>query len=118
MRFINLLWQGYLNGPYRKPYAELILKKCRDFFVKRWRGTTVETGVLSIVEISRRTKPAPSPSVTQAHKLTYTTILVGYACVATAHNNTHINYPPKRSQYFSLVVSTPHIIFFINARVP
>jgi hypothetical protein len=38
--------------------------------------------------------------------------LVGYPCVATAHNNTHTNYPPKRSQYFLLVVSTLHIIFF------
>jgi hypothetical protein len=31
-------------------YAELILKKSRDFFVKRRRRTTVETGALSIVE--------------------------------------------------------------------
>jgi hypothetical protein len=31
-------------------YAELIWKKCRDFFVKRWRETTVETDALSIVE--------------------------------------------------------------------
>jgi hypothetical protein len=61
---------------------------------------------------SRRTKPAPSPSVTQAHKLTYTAILVGYPRVATAHNNAHINYPPKRSQYLLLVVSTLHMIFF------
>jgi hypothetical protein len=112
MRFINLLYQGWLNGPYRRPYVELILKKCRDFFEKRWRRTTVETGALSIVEISRRTKPAPSPSGTKAHKLTYTVILVGYSCVATAHNNTHVNYPPKRSQYFLLVVSALHIIFF------
>jgi hypothetical protein len=45
-------------------------------------------------------------------------ILVGYPCVATAHNNTHVNYPPKISQDFLLVVSTLRIIFFINARVP
>jgi hypothetical protein len=31
-------------------YAELIWKKCRDFFVKRWRRTVVESGALSIVE--------------------------------------------------------------------
>jgi hypothetical protein len=31
-------------------YAELIWKKYRDFFVKRWREMTVETGALSIVE--------------------------------------------------------------------
>jgi hypothetical protein len=31
-------------------YAELIWKKCRDFFVKRRRRTTVETGALSIIE--------------------------------------------------------------------
>jgi hypothetical protein len=36
------------------------------------------------------------------------------ALVATAHNNTHVNYPPKRSQDFLLVVSTLHIIFFMN----
>ena len=30
--------------------AELILKKCINFFVKRWHRTTVETGALNIVE--------------------------------------------------------------------
>jgi hypothetical protein len=38
--------------------------------------------------------------------------------VATAHNNTHVNYPSKRSQDFLLVVFTHRIIFFMNARVP
>jgi hypothetical protein len=47
------------------------------------------------------------------HKYT----LVGYPCVATAHNNTHVNYPLKTSQDFLLVVSTLLIIFFMNARV-
>jgi hypothetical protein len=27
-------------------------------------------------------------------------ILVGCPCVATAYNNTHVNYPPKTSQDF------------------
>jgi hypothetical protein len=34
----------------------------------------------------------------------------------TAHNNTYINYPPKRSQDFLLVVSTLRIIFFYEHR--
>jgi hypothetical protein len=38
--------------------------------------------------------------------------LVGCPCVAAAHNNTHINYPPKRSQDFLLIVSALRIIFF------
>jgi hypothetical protein len=46
------------------------------------------------------------------------TWLVGCPCVATAHNNTHINYPPKRSQCFLLIVSVLRIIFFMNTRVP
>jgi hypothetical protein len=47
------------------------------------------------------------------------TLLVGYPCVATDHNNTQINYPPKISQGFLLIVSALRIIFFfINARVP
>jgi hypothetical protein len=44
--------------------------------------------------------------------------LAGYPCVATAHNNTHVNYSPKISQNFLLIVSCLHIIFLINARVP
>jgi hypothetical protein len=40
--------------------------------------------------------------------------LVGSPCVATAHNNTHVNYPPKRSQDFLLIVSTLRIIFVFN----
>jgi hypothetical protein len=44
--------------------------------------------------------------------------LVGYPYVATTHNNTHVNYPPKRSQDFLLVVSSLRIIFFMNAQVP
>jgi hypothetical protein len=44
-------------------------------------------------------------------------ILVGYPCVATAHNNTHVNYPQKRSQDFLFIVSALRIIFFMNARV-
>ena len=44
--------------------------------------------------------------------------LVGYPCDVMAHNNTHVNYPPKKSQDFLLIVSALRIIFFINARVP
>jgi hypothetical protein len=51
--------------------------------------TTVETGALSIVYR-----------------------LVGCPCVATAYNNTHVNYPPKKFQDFLLIVSALHIIFF------
>jgi hypothetical protein len=39
--------------------------------------------------------------------------LAGYPCVATAHNNTHVNYSPKISQNFLLIVSSLHIIFFL-----
>jgi hypothetical protein len=44
--------------------------------------------------------------------------LVGYPCVATAHNNTHENYPQKDLKLFLLIVSALRIIFFMNARVP
>jgi hypothetical protein len=44
--------------------------------------------------------------------------LVGYLCAATAHNNAHVNYPPKRSQDFLLIFSSLRIIFFMNAWVP
>jgi hypothetical protein len=44
-------------------------------------------------------------------------LLVGCPCAATAHNNAYINYPPKSSQGFLLIVSALHIIFFMNARV-
>jgi hypothetical protein len=43
-------------------------------------------------------------------------ILVGYPCVVTAYNNIYVNYPPKRSQDFLLIVSGLHITFFMNAR--
>jgi hypothetical protein len=49
--------------------------------------------------------------------LAYKTILVGYTCIVRAHNNTHINYSPKISQDFLLIVSALRIIFFMNARV-
>jgi hypothetical protein len=39
-------------------------------------------------------------------------ILVVCPCVAMAHNNTYVNYPPKRSQDFLLIVSALRIIFF------
>jgi hypothetical protein len=38
-------------------------------------------------------------------------LLVGYPCVATTHNNIHVNYPPKRSQDFLLIVSVLCITF-------
>jgi hypothetical protein len=40
-------------------------------------------------------------------------ILVGYLCVATAHNNTHLNYPPKRSQDFFIdCLRSSHNLFY------
>jgi hypothetical protein len=42
----------------------------------------------------------------------YIVVLVGCSCVATAHNNTHVNYQPKRSQDFLLIVSALCIMFF------
>jgi hypothetical protein len=39
-------------------------------------------------------------------------ILVDCPCVATAYNNNHVNYLSKKSQYFILIVSAFHIIFF------
>jgi hypothetical protein len=50
--------------------------------------------------------------------LLYYYILVSYVCVATTHNNTHVNYPPQISQDFLLIVSALRIIFFMNAQVP
>jgi hypothetical protein len=38
--------------------------------------------------------------------------LVGCPYVATAHNNTHVKYIPKKSQDFLLIVSALRIIFF------
>jgi hypothetical protein len=40
--------------------------------------------------------------------------LVGYPCVATAHNNTHVKYLPKRSQdFFIYCLRFLHNIFLI-----
>jgi hypothetical protein len=36
-------------------------------------------------------------------------LLVDCPCVAMAHNNTHINYPPKRSHDFIDFLRSPHI---------
>jgi hypothetical protein len=41
-------------------------------------------------------------------------ILVGCPCVATGHNNTYVNYPPKRSKVFLLIVSALRIIFLFD----
>jgi hypothetical protein len=41
-------------------------------------------------------------------------ILVGCPCVATAYNNTYVNYSLKKFQDFLLIVSALHIIFFFN----
>jgi hypothetical protein len=38
--------------------------------------------------------------------------LVGYSCVATAHNNTHVNFPQKRSQDFLYFLRFSHNIFY------
>jgi hypothetical protein len=38
-------------------------------------------------------------------------ILVAYPCVATTHNNINVNYPPKRSQDFLLIIFALCIIF-------
>jgi hypothetical protein len=40
--------------------------------------------------------------------------LVGCPCVVTAHNNTHVNYLPERSQYFLLIVFASCMIFFFD----
>jgi predicted membrane protein len=45
-------------------------------------------------------------------ELNYSEWLVGCPCVATAYNNTHINYPPKKFQDFLLIASVLCIIFF------
>jgi hypothetical protein len=42
-------------------------------------------------------------------------LLVGCPCVATAYNNTYVNYPPKTSQDFLFIVSALRIIFFYLA---
>jgi hypothetical protein len=39
-------------------------------------------------------------------------LLVGCSCVATAYNNTYVNYQPKKFQDFLLIVSALRIIFF------
>jgi hypothetical protein len=40
-------------------------------------------------------------------------LLVGCPCVATAHNNTHVNFPPKRSQDFFIgCLRSSHYIFY------
>jgi hypothetical protein len=51
---------------------------------------------------SRRTKSAPSPSMTQAHKITYTAILVGYPCVATVLGRRRRRHPSLDA--FAIVV--------------
>jgi hypothetical protein len=41
-------------------------------------------------------------------------LLVGCPCVATAYNNTHVNYPSKKFQDFVLIVSALCIIYFFD----
>jgi hypothetical protein len=41
-------------------------------------------------------------------------LLVGCPCVATAYNNTHVNYPSKKFQDFLLIVSALCIIYFFD----
>jgi hypothetical protein len=45
---------------------------------------------------------------------TYYDVLVDWPCVAMAHNNTNVNYPPKRSQDVLLIVSALRIIFLFD----
>jgi hypothetical protein len=40
--------------------------------------------------------------------------LVGCPCVVTAHNNTHVNYLPERSQYFLLIFFIDCLLFLHN----
>jgi MFS superfamily sulfate permease-like transporter len=40
-------------------------------------------------------------------------ILVGSPCVATAYNNTHLNYLSKKNSRFLLIVSALCIIYFL-----
>jgi hypothetical protein len=53
----------------------------------------------------------PQSDVPFTHTHTY--ILVGCPCVATAYNNTHVNYPSKKFQDFLLIVSALCIIYFL-----
>jgi hypothetical protein len=46
-------------------------------------------------------------------QLEYIEELVGYPCVATAHNNTHVNYPQKDLNIFIDCLRSPYNIFFI-----
>jgi hypothetical protein len=45
-------------------------------------------------------------------RLFYLLTLVGCPCIATDHNNTHVNYSQKRFQDFLLIVYVLRIIFF------
>jgi hypothetical protein len=52
-------------------------------------------------------------NVFRAKKLWFKTYLVGCPYVATAYNNTHVNYPSKKFQDFLLIVSALCIIYFL-----
>jgi hypothetical protein len=57
-----------------------------------------------------RNHPNPIVQRKLLHLYIYIYTLVGCPCVATAYNNTHMNYPPK-NQYFLLIVFALRIIF-------
>jgi hypothetical protein len=40
--------------------------------------------------------------------------LVGCSCVATAYNNTHVNYPQKISRFFIDCIRSPYNIFLFG----
>jgi hypothetical protein len=67
-----------------------------------WRATPTHGG-------GRATSATRSPN---GSTTIFKVILVSCPCVATAHNNTHVNYPLKRSQNFLLIIFAFHIIFF------
>jgi hypothetical protein len=75
---------------------------CSFLFQKCWMYVRTRLDNVPSVESKKVAGEAPEQQLFGEGKcpLTYYVLLVSWSCVATAHNNTHVNYPSKRSQDF------------------
>jgi hypothetical protein len=74
------LQTGYYNSIGRAKLSKKNTTKGKNEDTNKTKGTTLKIVYNSI--------------------LYYISLLVGCTCVATAHSNTHVNYPPKNLKIF------------------
>jgi hypothetical protein len=76
-----------------------------------WHGAWTADADWCTVGRLRSTWRVPDLWINSKHPYKY--ILVGCPCVATAYNNTYVNYPSKKFQDFLFIVSALYIIYFL-----